>query len=218
MQIDNPQTIPPYGKIYRLTNKINNKMYHGQTIDNIENRWVKYKTLNCKGQPKLYNALKKYGPENFIFEVIDTSPQNQPQLDDLERLYISKFDSMNNGYNCEPGGRSGGTISDETKRKMSEAHKGISSWNKGIHVPQEIKQKISKSLKQHFLYNNHPFQDKHHSEETKRKISNNLKGFRHSAESIEKIRLSSLNRKHSEETKRKLSENWRIHHLASIAT
>lgn len=38
MQIDNPQTISLYGKIYRLTNKINNKMYHGQTVDNYVRR------------------------------------------------------------------------------------------------------------------------------------------------------------------------------------
>ena len=218
MQTKTPQLTSSYGLIYRLTNKINNKMYHGQTVDNIKTRWAKYKSLNCKGQPKLYNALKKYGPNNFIFEVIDISSQNQPQLDNLERLYISKFDSMHNGYNCEPGGRSGGKLSDETKRKLSESHKGISSWNKGVHVPQKIKQKISNTLKYHFIHNPHPFQDKHHSEETKRKISNKLKGFRHSTESIEKIRIASLNHKHSEETKRKLSENWRIHHLSSIAT
>ena len=160
MQIEALTNNNSYGKIYRLTNKVNNKMYHGQTTEeDINDRWKKYKNLNCKSQKKLYNALKKYGWDNFLAEVIDTTPQNQEQLDNLEIFYIAKFNSIENGYNCNPGGHGG-------KR----------------------------------------------SEETKRKISNSLKGFRHNTESIEKIRIASLNRKHSEETKRKLSENWKQYH------
>ena len=56
--------ILPYGKIYRLTNKINGKMYHGQTIEeDINDRWKHYKRLQCKRQPKLYAALKHMAPK-----------------------------------------------------------------------------------------------------------------------------------------------------------
>jgi group I intron endonuclease len=155
----------PYGWIYRLTNKINGKMYHGQTIQNVDDRWKRYKYLHCKSQPKLYNALKKYGVENFLFETIDSTPKNQFELDNLETHYITKHNSIKNGYNCNPGGHGG-----------------------------------------------------QRSEETKRKISNTLKGFHHSIVSIEKIRIAALKHRHSEETKRKLSENWKQHHLSSNAT
>lgn len=169
-----------YGKIYRLTNKINGKMYHGQTIEeDVNDRWYDYKTLNCKGQPKLYNALKKYGPDNFLFEVIDVA-NDQFQLDNLEIDYIARFDSMNNGYNCTEGGR-GGRKSEETKRKLSEAQRGSKnhqfgktgelSLNFGKKFSEETKRKLSES---HKGKNNHQF-GKPLSEETKRKMSETCK-------------------------------------------
>lgn len=173
--------ISPYGQIYRLTNKINGKMYHGQTVEeNINNRWSKYRKLKCKDQPKLYNALKAYGPENFLFEVIDTTPQNQSQLDELEIFYIAKFDSMNNGYNCDPGGRGGGKKSEETKHKMSNTRRG---W---IYSPETIlKFSIAK------IGSKNPNFGKHHSDQHKEKIS-----------------LAMSNRKLSESHKNAIKKSW----------
>lgn len=177
-----------YGQIYRLTNTINGKMYHGQTIEeDINDRWYDYKTLNCKGQPKLYNALKKYGWDNFIAEVIDTSPQNQEQLDNMEIFYIAKFDSMNNGYNCTEGGR-GGKKSEETKRKLSEAQKGEKNHMFGRHHSEEAKIKMRNKLS---------------SEETKRKMSEAKKGKRN----------CQFGKPLSEETKRKMSETCKLKRL-----
>jgi len=56
---------------------------------------------------------------------------------------------------------------EETRKKMSEAHKGKKSWNKGIKTPQEVKDKISKTLKGRPS----PMKGKKHSEETKRLMS-----------------------------------------------
>lgn len=178
--------ISPYGQIYRLTNKINGKMYHGQTVEeNINNRWSKYRKLKCKDQPKLYNALKAYGPENFLFEVIDTTPQNQSQLDELEIFYIAKFDSMNNGYNCDPGGK-GGHRSNETKQKISKAFRGRT-------LSEEHKRKIGQSRignKNPMFGRQPPNTGKHHSEEIREKISNSCKGRIISEETRNKIRES----------------------------
>ncbi len=153
MQTEN--SLNPYGRIYRLTDTTNGKMYHGQTTEeNIERRWGAYRRLQCKGQIKLYNALKAHGPENFLFEVIDTTPQDQPQLDEMEIKYIAKFDSMNNGYNCDEGG---GKKSEETKRRLSESKsgsknpqfgkRGDKSHNFGKKLSEETKYKISESRK-----------------------------------------------------------------------
>lgn len=169
-----------HGQIYRLTNKVNGKMYHGQTTDeDVNNRWYDYKTLNCKGQPKLYNAIKKYGWDNFLAEVIDTA-NDQSQLDNLEISYIAKFDSMNNGYNCTEGGR-GGKKSEETKRKLSEAQKGSKNHQFGktgnlspcfgVSRSDETKRKLSESHKGKM---NHQY-GKPLSEETKRKMSETCK-------------------------------------------
>lgn len=110
-----------YGRIYKLTNKHNNKSYVGQSIEiNINKRWNVYKNILCKSQPKIYNALKKYGPESFLFEIIDESATDQSQLDSLETMYIIKFDCVKNGYNCDYGGRGHGRRSAETSKKHRE--------------------------------------------------------------------------------------------------
>jgi len=202
----------PYGRIYRLTNKINGKMYHGQTTeDDIINRWNKYKHLQCKGQKKLYPALKKYGPENFLFEVVDTTPQDQTQLDNMEIFYIAKFDSMNNGYNCDPGGK-GGKHSEETKRKISNSQKGR------IFSPEHIK-KLSISHKGQIGY----FSGKHLSEEHKRRLSKSQQGVNHynfgkhhSSETKLKMSTAQKGKPKSEETKRKISESMRQRYAGGI--
>jgi len=213
MQIETSTNITPYGKIYRLTNKINGKMYHGQTIDDVNIRWDKYKRLDCKRQPKLYPALKKYGPENFLFEVVDESPQDQIQLDNKEMFYIAKFDSFHNGYNCNEGGRGCGKMSEETKLKISKANKGnyhsdetkkkiseANSGNKngmfGQHHSIETKQKISKALSGRIL-----------SAETKKKLSEGKMGNKHPMFGVYGDKAPMWGKHHSKESKRKMSES-----------
>lgn len=56
--------------IYKITSP-SGKIYIGQS-KNIEKRWEKnYKKTQCKNQPKIYNSLKKYGPDNHVFEIIE---------------------------------------------------------------------------------------------------------------------------------------------------
>ena len=171
-----------YGQIYKLTNKLNGKPYVGQsTEEDINDRWKKYRLLQCQGQPKLFNALKKYGWDNFLAEVIDTTATSQPQLDDLEDMYILKFDCINNGYNCRRGG-SHGKLSEETKRKISKANMGrihseetkrkLANISRGRRHTEESKKKMSDAVKgeKSCMFG------KTRSEETKRKISNTQLG------------------------------------------
>lgn len=187
-------SLKPYGYIYKLTNKINGKCYIGQSINNpIFERWNRYKLLNCKGQPKLYNALKKYGSDNFIYEIIEIG-LDKTNLDFLEDMYEILNDSIKNGYNIRRGGANG-KHSEETKRKLSESHIG--------HKPSyETRLKMSNSHTGRKL-----------SEETKIKMSKRQTGFTHSEES--KIKMSEnqkrmgghmLGKKHSEIAKQKISK------------
>lgn len=222
MQIETAQLSPSYGRIYRLTNKVNGKMYHGQTtIENINDRWTKYKNLNCKGQPKIYRALKKYGWDNFIAEVIDTTPQNQPQLDELEIFYIAKFDSMNNGYNCDPGGR-GGKKSEETKNRLSKNLSGQGNPMFGRKQSDETKRKIAltkigkKSSEETKLKMSEAHMGKKLSDETKRKISESKSGSKHhnfnkhiSNEIRQKMSTSHTGKIMSEETRNKMCKSLR---------
>lgn len=187
------QQLPSYGQIYRLTNKINGKMYHGQTTDKIKTRWTKYRNLNCKDQPKIYNALKKYGPENFLFEVIDVTPQNQQQLNYLETFYIRKFDSFHNGYNCNEGGDAQHIISDETRRKISESKKGSKNPNYGIHHTKEYKENMSNILTGRIFSDEHRMNlskariGKKFSDEHKKNLSKAKKGHKFSIETRMKL-------------------------------
>lgn len=91
--------------IYTITNKINGKRYVGQSI-HIETRWKQhiYTALNIPNEKtKIYNAIRKYGLDNFSFEIIIECLQEQ--LDELEKYYIALYDSYNNGYNMTNGGQ-----------------------------------------------------------------------------------------------------------------
>lgn len=55
----------------------------------------------------------------------------------------------------------------ETRKKMSEAHKGREAWNKGIETPEEVKKKISETLKGRPS----PMKNRSHTKEAKQKIS-----------------------------------------------
>ena len=92
--------------IYKITNKLNNKVYIGLTTQSLEKRWISHKAEGKRGNKKpLYAEIRKYGIENFIIEEIDHATSLE-ELGELERKYIKQFDSTNrnNGYNLTYGG------------------------------------------------------------------------------------------------------------------
>jgi group I intron endonuclease len=111
----------------------------------------------CEKQPKIYRALQKYGLDNFTFELFDCA-SNKETLDFLEDFYIEVLDSRNNGYNTAPGGHKGHGI------------KGRQPWHK-------IGTSNYFGTHKFIGENNHMFgKENKHTEETKQKISNTLKG------------------------------------------
>ena len=156
--------------IYKITNKLNGKVYIGQSID-IDTRWRQH--INAKDNYAIHNAIKKYGKENFKFEVLLECPANM--LDVWERDMIALYDCISpNGYNLTEGGE-GYKCSEETRLKMSEAKKGKPSWNKGIPCSEEHKSKIGLANK-----------GRKASIETKMKLSEAHKGIKQSEESKRK--------------------------------
>lgn len=111
--------------IYELYNKANGKKYYGQSW-NLENRWDQYRWYKAARQPRLHNAIIKYGLASFEFRVLETfdSP-TQDQLDARERYYISNDQTCDprKGYNMQDGG-SNGRHSPESIQKMKEIHTG----------------------------------------------------------------------------------------------
>ncbi len=95
---------------YKITNLINNKIYIGKTSgEDPENRFYAHKMrpyYNCSKDdcPKLYRSIRKYGIENFSFEVLQTF-DNEDVAYDAEEKLIEKYDSIKKGMNTVKGGK-----------------------------------------------------------------------------------------------------------------
>ena len=93
--------------IYQIKNKINGKLYIGQTV-NFQARKLRHLSSlrNEKhDNPHLQKAFLKYGEEAFEFSIIHEEKCNQARLNELEEYYISKYETYLNGYNCNRGGQ-----------------------------------------------------------------------------------------------------------------
>ena len=102
--------------IYKITNLINGKVYIGQSVQ-IEKRWQNHKCAAKKEEGHLYKAMRKYGLENFKFEVIEECQKQE--LNDREVFWISYYNSIDpdKGYNLTKGGDS---IAEKTKKIKDE--------------------------------------------------------------------------------------------------
>jgi group I intron endonuclease len=89
--------------IYKITNKVNGHSYIGQSV-NIETRWVHHRNYkkNQSHYP-LYIAFKKYGIENFDFEILELC--SSQELDQKEIFWIDYYNTYVNGYNQTTGGQ-----------------------------------------------------------------------------------------------------------------
>jgi len=177
-----------YGFIYMIKNKVNNKIYIGQTIRNINKRIYEYKAAlkyDKFNNNYLGNSFKKYGWDNFEFSIIDTA-QTIEELNSKEIKYIIKYNTTDKkiGYNIESGGKN--AIPDtKTLERMSRSHLGIKqtdNWvNKRIAAAgTEEAKKYGKSKSEEekkFLSESSPkfWLGKNRDEETKRKISKTKK-------------------------------------------
>lgn len=88
------------GIIYKITNKVNNKVYIGQTRYTLEFRWRQHQ--HKKDNTYFHNAIHKYGIENFELEILEEC--DIELLNSKEMFYIAKYDSFKNGYNLTIGG------------------------------------------------------------------------------------------------------------------
>ena len=108
--------------IYKITNIQNNKTYIGQTIRPVEHRFNRHinDAQNDILDTHFARAIRKYGKENFIIEIIDTA-QTQEELNKKEQYWIRWYDSINNGYNeTDAISKCGGnTYQSKTKEEMS---------------------------------------------------------------------------------------------------
>lgn len=110
--------------VYKITNKVNNKVYIGITSKGISARWKEHIYSAEHGCPfKLHNAIRKYGKENFSIELIDFC-NSWEELTEKEQYYISEYKSLQDeyGYNMTEGGDGtfGRCHTEETKEKIRQ--------------------------------------------------------------------------------------------------
>lgn len=103
--------------IYKITNKINGKIYIGQSND-IQRRFLEHQNAGEKSRIPLDLAIKKYGKNNFSYEIIEECNINE--LNDKETYWIKQFNTVKNGYNCNLGGNQQSIGSNNGRAKLKE--------------------------------------------------------------------------------------------------
>lgn len=86
--------------IYKITNTVNNKIYIGQSIRPIEQRFKRHinDAINNNLDTHFARAIRKYGRDKFIIEQIDVA-SSQDELNKKEQYWIKYYDTINKGYN-----------------------------------------------------------------------------------------------------------------------
>jgi len=161
------EIVDPYGFIYITTNMINGKRYIGQR--KFYGNWKEYLGSGIL----LTRAIKKHGKENFIRNIIAIS-YSEEEINTLEKIWIENYDAVKSDsfYNIADGGFAGNTYAGKTeeemniiKTKISIANKGENNVLYGKHHSDKTKRKISEATKGKIV-----------TEETKKKMSKNTKG------------------------------------------
>lgn len=138
-------------KLYCHINKLNNKKYIGITKQNVKRRWQSGYGYLKGTDTKFARAIKKYGWNNFEHIILIDNIENINIANELEKIYISKYDTYNNGYNSTLGGdgtyghecwNKGKHLSEETKLKISNSNKGEKCFWYGKKMTEEQKQKL----------------------------------------------------------------------------
>ena len=131
--------------IYKITNKVNGKVYIGQSIRPIEQRFQRHinDAVNNILDTHFARAIRKYGKENFYVELVETC-NNQTELNLREQYWIRKYDSINNGYNeTDATSKCGGnTYMSKTENEMKEISEKISKTKLGSKNPHSRSVKV----------------------------------------------------------------------------
>lgn len=195
-----------FGKIYKIINKLDGKVYVGQTVSSLQKRWREHCSAHSECR-YVSRAIIKYGKENFEIKVL-AHCNSIEEMNHREQYYIKLFNTLApSGYNLTSGG-SERKFSLETRARISKSNSGVNNGFFGKNHTKETKLKLSE------LANKRPppFLDRKHSDETKIRIGLAHKGKTESEETKRKKSVSKkgdrnnfFGQKHSALTKAKIS-------------
>ncbi len=155
--------------VYKHTSP-SGKVYIGITCQNPTKRWSGGR--GYQHNDYFYRAILKYGWENFTHEILfDGLSKEEACSREMELIKLYDSTDPSKGYNISIGGDAGALgikMSSETRRKMSESHKGERGYNYGKHLSLETREKLRAANL-----------GKHHSAESRKKMSEARRGERH---------------------------------------
>lgn len=135
--------------IYKITNIQNNKVYIGQTIRPIQQRFRRHinDALNNVIDTHFARAIRKHGKENFVIEEID-SAKTQEELNKKEQYWIQYYNSVEKGYNeTDAISKCGGnTYQSKTPEELKEIGQKIRETKLGSQNPMARKIKRTNIL------------------------------------------------------------------------
>ena len=128
--------------VYKITNLVNNKIYIGQSARGVAQRFYRHicDAMNGTIDTHFARAIRKYGPENFMVDIID-SASNQEELNQKEQYWIREYDSIRHGYNeTDAIYKSGGnTYMSKTESEMNDIRDRIRETKLGSKNPHSRK-------------------------------------------------------------------------------
>ena len=118
-----------YGYVYLIRNRVNGRVYVGQTVNDIKSRWYSHVSMSENAKPRMVvcRAIKKHGKENFDLVELHRA-YSRDELDSMEVKAIFSFeaDNPNFGYNVASGGAGPKNykVTKQQRDKISAFHKG----------------------------------------------------------------------------------------------
>ena len=194
-----------FGRIYIISNDVNEKLYIGKTTKSIEKRFKQH----ARTDSAIGSAMRKYGIEHFQIGVIENCYTSE-QLNACEVFWIAMLNTkVPNGYNLTDGGDGTVNLSEESRVKISAAQLGNkhgvgNKSNTGRKLPAEQCEKMSASRKIFYaehpelveqigatlkaLYEEHPEKAEQISEKLKAYLENNPEALQQRIETLRAYR------------------------------
>lgn len=198
--------------IYKITNKVNDKIYIGFTQQKPQARLkahIRQALHPTTVKYMLHNSIVKHGSENFIVDILYQSYDKYNTLSIMEPHFIKEYNTyLGEGYNMTLGGditpdNNGRKHSAESIQKMKDNH-----WlNNGMVISEKTKKLMSKSHK------NIPLSEEH-KKALKVPKTGRKKGWHHSQEVKDKMTKTRTGLLHTDQAKENMKAAWVKRRLA----
>lgn len=151
--------------IYKITNKLNNKIYIGQTVRDLQTRFDEH-MRDQTSNDYFHMAVRKYGRDAFLIEQIDTA-ETIEELNEKEIYWIKHYNSCIEfenccGYNSVKGGSCNPMFSEDIKEKHQQKMR-----------TEDVRSRIAETMRRKAA-NNELFTEDH-----RKNLSNAMKGNQH---------------------------------------